>query len=197
MKKLALATTLATLFVGTAQAGFLYEEVTGGDLDTATNANSEFEFTAGSNLIKGTGSNAKDEPVDLDGFLFSLDVGLSLDKVIFRAYNFQVSTNTTDLSALWYLKEGSYSGAALSEDGLGNILMTQDQEFFDKNLPLGAGTYAFDPVSLKRVGDGGTWNYEVEFFVSNVNNVPEPTTLAILGLGLAGLAASRQKKKLS
>ena len=55
-----------------------------------------------------------------------------------------------------------------------------------------AGVYSFNPVPQ---GNNGTVNYIYTFIVGEqVAQVPEPATILLFGLGLAGLAHSRKRK---
>lgn len=66
-------------------------------------------------------------------------------------------------------------------------------------LLQGANTYDFDYGAMQGLGDEG-WGLSNVFVTANVTipggggNVPEPGTLALLGLGIAGLGFSRRKE---
>lgn len=172
----------------------MYDEAVSGDL--ASYSSVDLGFSVGSNLVLGDGV-FNDEGYDIDGFLFHLSAGQSLSDVIFTVTNRRVGTDESALSVKWSLIAGNYGAVTLSTSGNANILDSNEQVFFDDALPLGAGNYAFAPVSLSKSGSGGAWNYRIEFFVLDSNQIPEPESLALLGLGLAGLAFSRSKKKVA
>lgn len=59
---------------------------------------------------------------------------------------------------------------------------------------LGAGTY----VSFEDLDHGGNFNYDdISFVFSNLRvDVPEPASLALMGLGILGIALNRRRKGL-
>jgi hypothetical protein len=71
--------------------------------------------------------------------------------------------------------------------------MPQAGEEFDI-LNFGSLDGAFDSNSLPALGPGLSWDTSGLYSSGTIGVAPEPATVALLGLGVAGLAARRRRK---
>jgi PEP-CTERM motif len=95
-------------------------------------------------------------------------------------------------------------GASFSFAGPGFIAFGDDQDapniagpFGDPNITFTAGTTGFYTVAVTNFASGNPGQdglFDFQLVARGVNNVPAPGGIALLGLGLAALAAVRRRK---
>ena len=83
-----------------------------------------------------------------------------------------------------------YSQASMNSDLVNHVYSA----FYAGDAELSAGTY----VSFEDLPNGGDFNYnDISFVFSNVaTDVPEPASIALLGLGMLGVAMARRKNNM-
>lgn len=187
-KKLVKYSLLVAAFLGGsswASGAVIYNESVSGDLSTFDPI--VLNLTAGTNSVLGS-SEYTDLIADFDGFNISLGAGQTLTSIEYFISNRAIATDTTSLDTNYTMRSGGHGGTHLAFTSI-NVLGASPQSMFPSALPV-SGVFAFGttPSSLGRSGSGGTWDYEIRFTVSEVDAVPEPSTLTTLGIGGLGLA---------
>jgi hypothetical protein len=118
------------------------------------------------------------------GYLTVTDVENSGDE-------FDISVNGTDLGAT----SAASTGANCNNDISCAVSGTSAADFSSGTFSLPAGTDTFSGVVTTAIS-GGNFGFVIEANPQPDDNpLPEPATLAVLGMGTAGLAAVRRRKK--
>ena len=179
----------------------VFDEANDGELSNNGATPTALTFNLGANTIVGSfGSNGQsgaNNGNDADVFTFNLGPNLIVDSIsttrdgtarsFFGYSNSATATlasdNTNNFDAGGLFANGESATASLSTfdpaSGLSPI---------ESVLPLGSGDHSF----FFQETAAGEFNYSVTFNV--VSSVPEPSSTALLILGLAGVATRRRKR---
>ncbi|RIX40315.1 MAG: PEP-CTERM sorting domain-containing protein [Rhodocyclales bacterium GT-UBC] len=217
MKIRALATTVALLFAGAAQADVITLTFEGvgnqasvnnfynGGTDSLGNSGTNYGIQFGTNSLGlidadangGNGGNFANEPSP-STILFFLSGTAILNYMpgFTTGFSFYYTSSTA-------ASVNVYDGLDATGNLLGSIDLTAN---FNNNCtgdPTGRfchwdiGSLAFTGVA-KSIDFGGTVDntgYDnITFGSTNPSGVPEPTTIALLGLGLVGAAVTRRRR---
>ena len=190
--------TLAIMFAftltwgGWVNAAVVYDESVSGDF-AESSSETVLLNTTGINSVLGTGCWSDSCTRDVDDFLFSIAPGLQLDSITFDVLNYTDSGTTTDQRTFYWLQDGGYSGTELAGQGI-DILGSFPVSLFAAALPLTTNNsvYAFNQSGFNLTGDGGTWDYEIQFLMSPV---PVPAAVWLFGTAVAGLIGFSRRRK--
>jgi hypothetical protein len=193
-----------------AQAAVVYEYT--GHLYTSVNTGLFYDLTE-----RLSGTFVVDSPLAANlaltdirgysGFDFAFDDGGG-DVSSYTANAFQIATNSAGEISAWHLELNAYShecnpggcktfkGDVVSDSISGDTVFRLDQLTIEGGLPgvYGGADGASAPSPLSWAQLGEEQPETIWRIVSGDTTVPEPATLALFGLGLAGLGAVRRKK---
>jgi hypothetical protein len=177
-----------------------YSESVSGDLSSHPPAPTVFTLDVGVNTVSGTSFSSNDPFVsDLDSYAFAVPVGMVVTNISY-AFVRRTLANATSGDAFFFLDNGNapfVSGFLAAQ--VVDVFGASPVVMFPSALPLSAGTYAIDNVSLSAIGEpGAAWTADYTWSLTvapTATPVPEPASLVLLGSGLIGAGARRWRTR--
>jgi hypothetical protein len=186
-KLITIAALISAVFAAPAHAGAIYDYNYA--FTNGTVVNGSFTGTANGNLI----TDLSNISVFINGFAYNGNGSLFASRIA-----------TTDWGYTW-----QSGGGVASFDGLENNFLFIDTDypnnysytnyFYDVRTPghsvyaYGQGQQGYNAYDYNAgMVTSGVWSVQAQL---PVNDVPEPSSVVLIGLGLAGLLAARRNKQ--
>lgn len=172
-----------------AAAPIVYNESDSGEVDL-TYSTSPFLLDIGVNRILGTTSY-----VDFDSFAFDIPAGLRLTHVdlLFRVID-DPDIDSALSTSFTIDDDQNQSGPGLAfEDFDFSVVSSPLTSLFAAVLPLGPGGFEMLGGSMT-ASEFWTLHYEWNLVVEPASSVPEPGTIALLGIGLPAVLSYRKRR---
>lgn len=176
-----LAALLLTSCCIPAAAGVIYSETVDGDLAGTGNPLLTLNLTVGNHTVTGTSSRF---PFDFDSFAFVVPIGATLTNL-----NWSGTFSGSMTGANWQLRSGS------AANGGGLLVQTLGSSVPATLVPLTAETYNLTATLPTGAGQTqGSVAYTFTFDVTApTEEVPEPGTIVMLGLGAVAIYLGRRR----
>jgi PEP-CTERM putative exosortase interaction domain len=195
MNKNLLAIVAVALLAGPAvqsvSAGVIYDETVNGELSSTFAATPLGILPVGTSTLLGA---IPQVPVEDRGDFFTFVV--APDTQLTHLFFTFDSTGFSSGVGLFFKTGSQAAGPSIGSLNTTASGFTSGSDLFGfgnfVSGPLSSGTYRMDMVAVG--ADWGLNSYAFDFVVEAPSAVPEPGTLALFGLGLAGLGFARRRR---
>ncbi len=192
MKFVVLFAAASVMFPWNASATVIYDESVDGPLSNIPSSPTLLNLGVGSNDLIGS---IGPELSDTDYFTFTLGGTQTLDSIIVASYDDPAAPNVSRFEIFNGAIAGS-PGAGFITSGFGDPSLSgvNSTILVGGDLLLGNGPLGPNATFTIRLQESdGTVNYALTLNTRD-SQIPEPTTVALMGLGLAGVGFARKRR---